>query len=321
MSKPGSSAKTRAGRRALIDKAPKVVENAKKVLYLHGSKCSGVVQAAFKDLHALTQPNSQIFSRKSDQRPFEDEAPLEALSSKHDVSLFVVGTHNKKRPHNIIIARMYNHRLLDMCELGLDETMPLTSFKGVDKNMAGSKPCILFQGQEWETELSGVRSILLDLFRGEAATAINLAGLDHVLAFSTDGTHIYLHHYRIQLKKSVSRVPLVHLVEIGPRSRLHLRRTRWAASDLMQEAMRRPKTLIPKKVKNIEYTETGDKLGRVHLGRQDLSQIQTRKMKGLKRGGGGGGEKAAASAASAAAAAAAATEPNKRSRRSKESQG
>ncbi len=27
----------------------------------------------------------------------------------------------------------------------------------------------------------------------------------------------------------------------------------------------------------------GDKVGRIHLGRQDLSELQTRKMKGLKR--------------------------------------
>ena len=27
----------------------------------------------------------------------------------------------------------------------------------------------------------------------------------------------------------------------------------------------------------------GDKIGRIHLGRQDLSELQTRKMKGLKR--------------------------------------
>lgn len=30
----------------------------------------------------------------------------------------------------------------------------------------------------------------------------------------------------------------------------------------------------------------GDKIGRIHLGRQDLSELQTRKMKGLKRGRG-----------------------------------
>ena len=28
----------------------------------------------------------------------------------------------------------------------------------------------------------------------------------------------------------------------------------------------------------------GDKIGRIHLGRQDLRELQTRKMKGQKRG-------------------------------------
>lgn len=27
----------------------------------------------------------------------------------------------------------------------------------------------------------------------------------------------------------------------------------------------------------------GDKIGRIHVGKQDLNQLQTRKMKGLKR--------------------------------------
>lgn len=35
--------------------------------------------------------------------------------------------------------------------------------------------------------------------------------------------------------------------------------------------------------KNIDTDLIGDKVGRIHLGRQDLSALQTRKMKGLKR--------------------------------------
>jgi len=34
----------------------------------------------------------------------------------------------------------------------------------------------------------------------------------------------------------------------------------------------------------VETDIVGDKIGRIHLGRQDLSELQTRKMKGLKRG-------------------------------------
>lgn len=36
--------------------------------------------------------------------------------------------------------------------------------------------------------------------------------------------------------------------------------------------------------KNVETDIMGDKIGRVHLGKQALGELQTRKMKGLKRG-------------------------------------
>lgn len=38
-----------------------------------------------------------------------------------------------------------------------------------------------------------------------------------------------------------------------------------------------------KSKKNIETDIIGDKVGRIHLGKQDLNDMQTRKMKGLKR--------------------------------------
>ena len=39
-----------------------------------------------------------------------------------------------------------------------------------------------------------------------------------------------------------------------------------------------------KRKKNVETDIVGDKIGRIHLGKQDLGELQTRKMKGLKRG-------------------------------------
>lgn len=41
--------------------------------------------------------------------------------------------------------------------------------------------------------------------------------------------------------------------------------------------------LQAKSTKNVETDIVGDKIGRIHLGRQDLGELQTRKMKGLKR--------------------------------------
>jgi len=41
--------------------------------------------------------------------------------------------------------------------------------------------------------------------------------------------------------------------------------------------------LQPKKKKNISRDAFGTRLGRVHMQKMDLSTLQTRKMKGLKR--------------------------------------
>lgn len=50
-----------------------------------------------------------------------------------------------------------------------------------------------------------------------------------------------------------------------------------------KEAMRRTKKGEERTKKNVTVDSMGDKLGRVHMGKVDLSALQTRKMKGLKR--------------------------------------
>ena len=39
----------------------------------------------------------------------------------------------------------------------------------------------------------------------------------------------------------------------------------------------------PKKKKNISHDAFGTKFGRLHMQKQDLSKLQTRKMKGLRK--------------------------------------
>lgn len=79
------------------------------------------------------------------------------------------------------------------------------------------------------------------------------------------------------------------LEEIGPSMDLVLRRRQMAEMGRMNASLKRPKTQSEKnrqgkgKKKNIETDEMGDMVGRVHLGKQDLTKLQTRKMKGLKR--------------------------------------
>lgn len=81
----------------------------------------------------------------------------------------------------------------------------------------------------------------------------------------------------------------VKLEETGPSFDFVLRRRQMPSMDRLNASLKRPKTHAEKnrqgkgKKKNIETDEMGDMVGRVHVGKQDLSKLQTRKMKGLKR--------------------------------------
>jgi ribosome production factor 2 len=126
--------------------------------------------------------------------------------------------------------------------------------------------------------------MMLDFFRGENPEGVNLKGIEHVVAFTgnPDGT-IHMRVYTIDLMKSGCRLPRVELKEMGPFVDFEMRRTMNAPEDLQKAAMKKPKELKQKKEKNIEHNILGDKLGRIHMERQDFSKLQTRKMKGLKR--------------------------------------
>jgi ribosome production factor 2 len=47
------------------------------------------------------------------------------MSVRQDCSLFIVGTHQKKRPDNLIIGRLFADHLLDMFEFGV------SNYKGI----------------------------------------------------------------------------------------------------------------------------------------------------------------------------------------------
>jgi len=278
--------RTQRSKRALEEREPKAIENTKSALFVRGAKCSETVQSCMKDLCTLKKPNSQFYNKKNEIRPFEDATKLEFFSQKHDSSLFVFGNHNKKRPNNMIIGRMYDYHLLDMIELGLESFTPLSDFK-TSKVATGTKPCLLFSGEPFadtaNTEMQRLKSLLIDFFRGPEVTNLRLAGVEHALQFTALEDRVYMRSYKIMLKKSGTRVPRIELEEIGPSIDWKLRRTQLASDDLFKTASKHVKNVHKeKKVKNISDDAFGTKMGRVHVPAQEIGKIQTRKMKGLK---------------------------------------
>lgn len=61
------------------------------------------------------QQNEAVkFSRSNpDMRPFEagGEGALELHCGRQNCSLFALGSHQKKRPHNLVLGRLFDFRL------------------------------------------------------------------------------------------------------------------------------------------------------------------------------------------------------------------
>lgn len=144
--------------------------------------------------------------------------------------------------------------------------------------------------------------MLLDFFRGETSDKIDVEGLRYCIVITADEPTttdpsnppssttpestplLRLRVYTIRTHRSGQKLPRVELSEHGPRLDIRLGRSQQPDETLLKEAMRRPRLPGDERTKkNVTTDLMGDKLGRIHTGKLDLSELQTRKMKGLKR--------------------------------------
>lgn len=273
--------------RYLDKRSPLLVENTKKVLILKGHNTSQEVVDVLKDINLLTKPNCKTLSRKNEILPFEDITSLEFLCNKADCSLFALGSHTKKRPNNLILGRLFDTHILDMFELGIEDFHKIGSFGSLSK-MLGSKPIFVFLGDKWENDNIFIRlqNFLIDFFRGTKLEKICLKSLDHVIGWTIlDNNKIYCRVYNISYLKSGTRVPNVELNAMGPFMNISLRRTQLASNDIWNEANRQVKNnIIPKKIKNINRNNIGEKIGKIHMTKQNMDGLNRKgkKMKALR---------------------------------------
>ncbi|KAJ8633547.1 hypothetical protein MRB53_026883 [Persea americana] len=182
--------KTPRAKRELEKHASKLVENGKKTLFFKNDNIG----------------------------PFESggETSLEFFFLKMDCSLFVFGSHSKKRPNNLVLGRTYDHHIYDLVEVGIENFKSMESFS-YDKNLGprvGSKPVITFIGDAFENveELKHSKEVLLDLFREEVVENLNLAGIDRVyVCVAVSPNTMLFTHYALRLKRSGTVVPRMEL--------------------------------------------------------------------------------------------------------------
>lgn len=280
-------AKNQRVKRELDKRDPKVTENTKTAMFIKGGRTSDTITQTLKEFAMLKKPHSTLYKKKNIMRPFDDPTSIEFFAKKADASLFLFGSHSKKRPNNIVIGRCFDYHVLDMLEFGIDRFRSMKDFQ-TSKVSLGVKPCLLFAGQAFDSDplYQRLKNLFIDFFRGPIVDNVRLQGLEHVLQFTAIDGKIHIRSYRIVMKKSGQRIPRIELEEIGPALDLSLRRSRLASDDLYKQAKRVPKVIKPKKKKNVSQDVFGTQHGRIHMQSQDLSKLQTRKLKGLKRKGG-----------------------------------
>ncbi|CAK9178907.1 unnamed protein product [Ilex paraguariensis] len=284
--------KTGRAKREVFKRAPKLVETGKKTLICHGTKSSNVLNAVLTEIYHLKKDNAVKYTRKNDKiRPFESggETSLEFYSLKTDCSIFVFGSHSKKRPDNLVIGRTYDHHIYDLVEVGVENFKSMKSFS-YDKKLApmiGSKPFFAFIGEGFDNivELKHLKEVLLDLFRGEAVTNLNLAGLDRVyVCTAVSSNKVFFTHCALRLKRSGTIVPRMELVEVGPSMDLVVRRHRLPDESLKKESMRTAPELAKKKEKNVSRDAIQGKIGKIYVPDQKVGDTALpNKAKGVKR--------------------------------------
>ncbi|KAG5443277.1 Ribosome production factor 2 [Clonorchis sinensis] len=288
--------KTHKGRKILEARAPKIVENDKSTLILKGGHTSQLVNDFLNDLCLLKSPLVQRLKWRNPVLPFEDLSFIEKMCQKYDCSLFVVGLHSKKRPHNIVIGRLHDGELLDMYELGIK------MYGGIPQNspgISGAKPLLIFSGECFEEERKHVmlKSMLADLFKGPTVDGIRSVGVEHLIqiAMLSEGK-IALRVRRICLRpaqKPTVDAPEVEVVkplrtpagmpvelnleDSGPCVDFELRRVNLPSEEKWKRAHRvPPETRMAKKTtKNRHIDVFGSRIGRVHVGKPEkLEQLR-----------------------------------------------
>jgi len=288
MSSRNHKKESKGARKIKKERESKLIENPKTALFIRGHKSSQVINDVMGDFNAMKKPFGKLYKKKKSNNtkgPFEDETTVEFFSLKNDASLFMYGGSSKKRLHNLIVGRMFDHHLLDMMEFGVTDFKPIVEFKSSIQPMYASKPAFILIGSLFQTDekYQTLANLFVDFFRGEVANFLNLKGLDKVISLSVceNTNKVMFRHYFVHLRKPAGKtnVPQVELEEIGPSMDLELRRDRLASGDLKKASLKIPRELQTKKLKNVRINAFHDQIGRIHLPNQQVEGIVATSIK------------------------------------------
>lgn len=200
-----------------------------------------------------------------------------------------MGSHQKKRPDNLVLGRVFDGHILDICEFGVKNFKGTSAFETPQHVHADMKPILLFQGEHFETNdnLKRIKSLLIDFFQNNDLKEANIQELKRVMVFTSRGEKepIEVRHLEVDdISEATVQMKTMPFREIGPSFDLFLRREKLGSTDLFKEACRQPnlKSYDKKRADKNKFTNVmGEQKGKVFIQHQPLETIALRKFKGM----------------------------------------
>ena len=213
---------------------------------------------------------------------FKDARNIEFLCEKNDTPLFGYTSDNKKKPMNLVLGSLFNHKVLDMFEFEVTNYVPIDYFAKDVKIDSCMKPVLLFQGDIFETDFQyeRLRKFFLDFFLLHNVDDVSISDLRRVMIASIgEDKEIKLRSYQVEGPIHEYSLNDLKMTEVGPSLNLKVRNVHLASKELYDLACKQPKEIMVKKVKNIENNALGEKRGRIHMSKQNLKAVALKKYK------------------------------------------
>ena len=276
----------------LLKKKEDILQNdPKHSLFIRGNNCSQVVKSTMLELHRMRDLfiSKCLLQKKNNIQPFEDASYIEHVAEKNDAGFVIFGSHNKKRPNNMIIHRMYNQSVLDMIELGVIDVKTMQDFKVKIGIEIGMQPILLFQGDAFDLSENHIKfkNMMLDFFRIKHLQNLNILSAQRIITFTSkavDGEILMQQFEAGTINEGLAGDGKVDMKEIGPKVRMEIRRVKHADFDAWKAATRvkKSKAKMVEKKRNISTNELGQRVGKAYIQHQDFSTLALKKPKRKK---------------------------------------
>eukprot|EP00866_Antonospora_locustae_P000239 jgi/Antlo1/239/1910 len=187
---------------------------------------------------------------------------LEKLAIKLKCSLFFSVQTKKKDLSYISIGRLYDNEIIDYVRFKLIDFKPVSFFK-----KSPEKSCKYFLVMK--SLSSRMSNLLLDMFSTKMSD-ICIDHLRYALVLSGKDTCFSLRY---------TRVSADGLEDVGPRLEMEKMDEYFCDEDMFRKSLGVQEC---KKQKNVRQDESMRKVGRLHIQRQDLREINLKKSRGYK---------------------------------------